>query len=91
VVRYPDVAPFSVSHLGCCDLPKRGVIHYGKHEATHCRGVATGMVMFRVLSRTFRRRKPQPSPPYPSWGFFIGRPNWRNWRRRYETKHDPRM
>jgi hypothetical protein len=70
VVRYPDVAPYSVSHLGCCDLPKCGVIHYGKHEATHCRGVTTGMVMLRVLSRTFRRRKPQPSPPDPSWGFF---------------------
>jgi hypothetical protein len=63
VVRYPDVAAYSVSHLGCCDLPKRGVIHHGKHEATHCRGVTTGMVMLRVLSRTFRRRKPQSPRP----------------------------
>jgi hypothetical protein len=77
VVRYPGVAPYSVSHLGCCDLPKRGVIHYGTHEATPCRGVTTGMVMLRVLSRTFRRRKPQPSPPDPSWGFLFGRLNWR--------------
>ena len=70
MVRYPDVVPFSDSHLGCCDLLKRGVIHYGKHEATPCRGVTTGMVMLRVLSRTFRRRKPQPQSPDPSWGFF---------------------
>ena len=70
MVRYPDVAPYGVSHLGCCDLPKRGVIHYGKHEATPCRGVTTGMVMLRVLSRTFRRRKPQPSPPTPAGASF---------------------
>ena len=62
MVRYPDVASFSDSHRGCCDLLKRGVIHYGKHEATPCRGV-----MLRVLLRTFRRRKPQ--APDPSWLF----------------------
>ena len=91
MVRYPDVAPYSVSHLGCCDLPKCGVIHYGKHEATHCRGVTTGMVMLRVLSRTFPKTEAQPSPPDPSWGFCFGRLTWRNWRRHYETKYDPRM
>jgi hypothetical protein len=91
VVRYPDVAPYSVSHLGCCDLPKRGVIHYGKHEATPCRGLTTGMVTLRVLSRTFRKTEAPAQSPDPSWGFFSAASNWRNWRRRYETKHDPRM
>ena len=50
MVRYPDVAPYSVSHLGCCDLPKRGVIHYGKHEATSYRSVTTGMLMASVVA-----------------------------------------
>ena len=38
VVRYPDVAPLRDCHLGCCDLLERGVIHYGKHEATPLSG-----------------------------------------------------
>src|SRR5206468_6047286 len=32
--------------------------------------IPTGMVMLRVLSRTFRRRKPQPSPPTPAGASF---------------------
>ena len=48
MVRYPDVASFSNSHLRCCDLPKRGVIHYGKHEAPPYRGVTTGMLIASV-------------------------------------------
>ena len=82
---------FPLVSVTCCDLPKRGVIHYGKHEATPCRGVTTGMVMLRVLSRTFRTRKPQPQSPRLQLGLLFGRLNWRNWRRSYETKHDPRM
>ena len=74
VVRYPDVAPFDDSHLGCCDLLKRGVVHHGQHEATPGRAVTTGMAMLRV-SRTFRRRKP--SPPRSQLGLLFGRLNWR--------------
>ena len=73
VVRYPDVAPLRDCHLGCCDLLERGVVHYGKHEATPCRGVTTGMLMLRVLSRNFRKVEalaPRPGPPQigGSWG-----------------------
>ena len=70
MVRCPDVAPYSDSHLGCCDLLKRSVIHYGKHEATPCRGVTTGMVMLQVLSPTFEDGSPAPVPPTPSWASF---------------------
>jgi hypothetical protein len=88
VVRYPDVAPLRDCHLGCCDLLERGVIHYGKHEATPCRGVTTGMLMLRVLSRNFR--KVEALAPDPSWGFFRAASNRRELGR-CDTKHDPRM
>ena len=73
MVRYPDVAPLRDCHLGCCDLLERGVVHYGKREATPCRGVTTGMLMLRVLSRNFRKVEalaPRPGPPQigGSWG-----------------------
>jgi hypothetical protein len=50
ILRYPDVAPLSDSHLRCCDLPKRGVVHYGKQEATSYRGVTTGMLIASVVA-----------------------------------------
>jgi hypothetical protein len=48
------------------------------------RGVTTGTVMLRVCRGPSEDGSPSPSPPF-------GRLNWRNWRRLYETKHDPRM
>ena len=50
--------PLGTVSLAAAICLERGVIHYGKHEATPCRGVTTGMFMLRVLSRNVRKRKP---------------------------------
>jgi len=63
VVRYPDVAPLRDWHLGCCDLLERGVIHYGKHEATPCRGVTTGMLSRDYCRGTSESGSPSPRTP----------------------------
>ena len=71
MVQYPDVVPFSDSHLGCCDLPKRGVIHYGSTKLPPCRGVTTGMVIVAsVVADLPKTEAPAQSPPTPAGASF---------------------
>jgi hypothetical protein len=63
----------------------------GSTKLPPCRGVTTGMVIVASVVADLPKTEAPAQSPRPQLGLLFGRLTWRNWRRRYETKHDPRM